>query len=198
MLFQNFRLCEGVRKMKLRCIVTLCLIATFAFSQTAFAENEAFLCIPEIPGGTADTRNPDCIDIKSLSVDFSLDSSYLMGSGGAAGAPTISPFTIVKHHDVASVKLQEYLLMARHLPSVLIRFFESCEECEPAEYPYLVYTLEEVVITRHNTSYFEGAPTNSEIVDLSFAKYLVCAGTNLSDGCDNGEFRWNLREGKAE
>jgi len=180
--------------MKASNLAGLFLITTIALSSSIYADSLAFLCIEGIPGGTTDKRNPDCIDITSLSVDFSLDASYQAGSGLAAAAPTISPFTIVKHHDVASVRLQEVLLKAIHIPSALIRFFENCDQCEPPEHPYLVYNLEEVIVTRHNTSYFEGGSAISEIVDLSFRIYGICAGSGLTDRCDNGEFRWNLAE----
>ncbi len=185
--------------MNVRSIVTLCLIITFAFSQTTLAETEAFLCIPEIPGGTADTRNPDCIDIKSLSVDFSLDATYSMGTGGTLGPPSISPFSIVKSYDVATVGLTAAVVTAKHFQDVFIRFFEKCDQCESPENPYLVYKLSEVIVTRHNVSYFDGGAAISEIVDLSFGKISICAVNNEQEGAPcNEEFAWNLRSNTSE
>jgi type VI protein secretion system component Hcp len=177
--------------MKMRCIVTLCLIITFAFSHTAFAENEAFLCIPNIPGGTADTRNPDCIDISSLSVDFSKDAAYeLATSGGTTSSkPRISPFSMVKSFDTATVLLNAALIKEDVLDDVFIRVFEKCDQCDPPDNPFLVYRLNKVVVTRHTISYFNGGAAISEIVDLSFGEYSVCAVHGDSEAeC----FGWNL------
>ena len=174
--------------------VTGFFIITIALSSSIFADTKAFLCIPEIPGGSTDERSLDCIDITSLSVDFSSNANFDLGSGGAPSpVPSVSPFTVVKNHDIASAHLQGYALNIRELQEVEIRLFENCDECELPEHPYLLYKLEEVHVTRHNTSYFEGGSAVSEIVDLSFARYFVCAGTGLSDSCENGEFGWDLR-----
>ena len=186
--------------MKSSYLAGLFLIASVALSPNVFADTLAFLCIPEIPGGTADERNPDCIDITSLSVDFSADASYEMGGGGANPLPRISPFSIVKPFDVATIPLQRALVLEEDRQFALIRFFETCEECEPPEHPYLVYRLENIRITRHNISYYQGSPAISEIVDVTFKKYRICAGYDNPEGqmvCDN-EFGWNLGLGQAE
>jgi type VI protein secretion system component Hcp len=186
--------------MKASYLAGLFLIASVGLSPNVYADTEAFLCIPEIPGGTTDTRNPDCIDITSLSVDFSVDASYQMGGGGATATPVISPFSIEKTYDVASVLLQSHLVQIQTLPFALIRFFETCDECEPPEKPYLIYKLEEVTVTRHNISYYQGGPAISEIVDLSFAQYKICAGydePNADLVCDS-EFGWDLRSNRPE
>jgi type VI secretion system secreted protein Hcp len=119
-----------------------------------------FARVDGIPGESVSTGHRDEIDIVTLHWCVSNDTGG--GGGGGAGRAVVDGVVIGKHTDLATVPLIEACATGRHIEQVAI----TLERGGKQALPFLLVELEEVVVTRVNSSWSGGLP--DEEVSLGF------------------------------
>src|SRR5436309_3100006 len=108
-------------------------------------QNNYFLKIDGISGGSLDTRHKDEIDVESWSWGETNQASPRTGGGGGAGRVSMLDFLFTATLNKASLKLFLACASGEHLPRAILS--ASREQVE-----YLKITLSDVVVTSYQTS----------------------------------------------
>jgi type VI secretion system secreted protein Hcp len=130
-----------------------------------------FADIQGIKGESTNVRHRDEIDIVTLS--WCVTNAAGAGGGGA-GRAAFDGLVIGKHTDLATVPLVEAAATGRHLAEAVITLERGGRE----SFPFLRVELEDVLVTRVNSSWRGGLP--DEEVSLAFGK--VCWEYRRSPG----------------
>ncbi|HEX2374540.1 MAG TPA: type VI secretion system tube protein Hcp [Actinomycetota bacterium] len=145
-----------------------------------------FAEIDGIPGESVGMGHRDEVDIVTLHwcVTNEVD---LSGPGGGAGRAVFDGVVIGKHTDLATVPLVEACATGQHIERVVI----TLERGANPPFRFLVVELEDVVVTRVNSSWSGGLP--DEEVSLGFGR--VCWEYRRSPGSGAVRFCFDLGGG---
>ncbi len=124
----------------------------------------AFAAIDGIDGESTQKGHEKQVEVLSISQTFR--NAGTTGTGAGAGKVTLSPFTITKLQDSASVKLMDRCVKGTHVPSVVLHVYRQSGDGKTQEY-YRV-TMKEVLISAVNERSAEGRIVDE--VQLSFAE----------------------------
>jgi type VI secretion system secreted protein Hcp len=147
---------------------------------TGFAE------IDGIPGESATKGHENEIDIVTLHWCVTNQTGG-GGGGGGSGRAVFDGVVIGKHTDLATVPLVEAVATGQHIERVVI----TLERGAKPAFPFLVVELEDVVVTRVNSSWSGGLP--DEEVALGFGR--VCWEYRRSPGASPVRFCFDLGTG---
>lgn len=146
-----------------------------------------------IKGETADNamKSKHAIDIQSFSWGLSNSGTAHVGGGAGAGKSNFQSVSVTKGLDKASAPLKTCLLTGEHIGRAQIVFRKAAGKA-PLE--YLVYKMEDVMVTSYSIGGGGDSPTES--ITLDFAKVAVEYKIQDEKGAGKaaGEFTWNIKE----
>jgi type VI secretion system secreted protein Hcp len=158
--------------------------------------SDAFLKIDGISGESTDEKHKDWIEILSFTHGISQPSSAASGTGGRTGARVnMSDFSVMKVVDKASPYLAQACCDGRHLKEVKVEFCEASGD----KHIYMVYTMENVIISGLQPSGSKGDDKPLENVTFNFGKIkweYTPIGQDGKPGSKVGPMGWNLEENK--
>ena len=121
-----------------------------------------FARVDGIPGESVSMGHRDEIDIVTLHWCVTHETGPGGGGGGGAGRAVADGVVIGKHTDLATVPLTEACATGRHIEQVVI----TLERGAKPPFRFLTVALEDVIVTRVNSSWSGGLP--DEEVSLGF------------------------------
>lgn len=126
----------------------------------------AFATIDGIDGESTQKGHEKDVEVLSVSQTFRNAGTPAGGSGGGAGKVTLSPLTITKVQDSASVKLMDACVKGSHIKTVVLHLYRQSGDGKQVEY-YRI-TLKEVLISAVNEHGGDGRIVDE--VQLVFAE----------------------------
>jgi type VI secretion system secreted protein Hcp len=150
------------------------------------ASVRAFAAIDGITGGSTAAGHRDEIDVATLHWCVTHEAGG-PGGGGGSGRAVVDAVVIGKHTDPATVPLIEAAATGRHIAGAVITLERGGRE----PLPFLVVELEEVLVTRVNSSWSGGLP--DEEVALAFGR--ICWEHRRGPGAGT-RFCFDLRNGR--
>jgi type VI secretion system secreted protein Hcp len=133
----------------------------------------------KIKGETIDDKykKEDGIDVLAWSWGISNSGSAHMGAGQGAGKANFQDISFTKYVDLASPALMDSCALGTHIASakLIVRKAGGKEALE-----YLVFELDEVIVTSYSTGGSGGEDRLTENVSLNFAKVKCNYATQQS------------------
>ena len=148
------------------------------------ASVSGFADVDGIPGASTAAGHRDEIDIVTLHWCVTNQTGPPGGGGGGAGRAVFDGVVIGKHTDLATVPLVEAAATGRHIERVVITLERGTKP-----FPFLVVELEDVVVTRVNSSWSGGLPDE----EVAFAFGGICWEYRRSPGATPVRFCFDLR-----
>ncbi|HWD45987.1 MAG TPA: type VI secretion system tube protein Hcp [Actinomycetota bacterium] len=145
-----------------------------------------FARVDGIPGESPSRGHRDEIDIVTLR--WCVTNQSDPGGGGGAGRAVVDGVVIGKHTDLATVPLVEACATGRHIERVVI----TLERGFVPRFRFLTIELEDVVVTRVNSSWSGGRP--DEEVSLGFNR--ICWEYRRAPGAGAVRFCFDLSAGQ--
>ncbi len=127
----------------------------------------AFAAIDGVDGESTQKGHEKQVEVLSISQTFR-NAGTTGGGGAGAGKVTLSPFTITKLQDSASVKLMDRCVKGTHVPSIVLHLYRQSGDGKAQAQEYYRVTLKEVFITAINERSADGRIVDE--VQLSFAE----------------------------
>ena len=124
-----------------------------------------FAEVDGIPGESTTKGHEHEIDIVTLHWCVTQQTGPA-GGGGSAGKAVVDGVVVGKHTDLATVPLVEAAATGRHIERVVI----TLERGAKPPFPFLVVELEDVIVTRVNSSWSGGLPDE----EVAFAVGRIC------------------------
>jgi type VI secretion system secreted protein Hcp len=149
------------------------------------ASVSGFADVDGIPGESTAAGHRDEIDIVTLHWCVTNQTGPPGGGGGGAGRAVVDGVVVGKHTDLATVPLVEAAATGRHIERVVI----TLERGAKPPFAFLVVELEEVVVTRVNSSWSGGLPDE----EVAFAFGGICWEYRRSPGATPVRFCFDLR-----
>src|SRR5262245_12108289 len=124
-----------------------------------------FLKIAGVQGESADAQHPGEIDVKSFHIKAI--NTPAAGGGGAAGKVAFSQAEFTKNYDKSSPQLLQKVATGTHISTVSFTFRR------PGTENFLVYKLDDVVVSSYEQGGDTGVSPLLEHVALTFSKITV-------------------------
>lgn len=155
---------------------------------------DMFLTIEDgkIKGESKDKKNKDAIDVLSWSWGLSQTGTMHGGGGGGAGKVNVQDLTITKYVDRASPDLMLSMCQGTHYKNAKLTV-RKAGGAEPL--PYLVITLEKVLVSSMTSGGSGGDERLVETISLNFAVVKVQYQPQKEDGTKDGgvvEMAWDV------
>src|SRR5262249_57518029 len=135
----------------------------------------SFLKIDGVQGESADAQHPGEIDVKSFHIKAT--NTPAVPGGGAAGKVAFSQAEFTKNYDKSSPQLLQKVATGTHIKTVSFTFRR------PGTENFLIYKLDDVVVTSYEQGGDTGVSPLLEHVALTFSKltasYTPVAGPPL-------------------
>lgn len=144
--------------------LVLAAVVSTANPAAAAPRPTIFLMIEGLPGGATDSKHKGEIQIESYSFGASNSGSHGTGGGGGAGKVVFQDLHVLKHGDAASAKLFQAVIEGKHFPKAVL----TVERSRRSATPYLVVTLDEVMITAFTVGQSAPDSQSDENVTLEF------------------------------
>jgi type VI secretion system secreted protein Hcp len=150
---------------------------------------------PNVPGESKDKAFAGDIDVLAWSWGASNSGTTHMGGGGGAGKANFQDLSFTKYVDKGTNVLLTGLAKGTHFAKATL----TMRKAGDGQAPYLIISMEQVLVTSLSTGGSGGEDRLTENVTLNFGKVKVAykvqdAGGVLSDG---PKFGWDI-EGNAE
>lgn len=151
---------------------------------------DIFLALEGIKGESVDDKHKEAIDVVAWSWGLSNSGTFHSGSGGGAGKANFQDIAITKQVDKASADIMYACASGKHITKAQLFIRKAGEK--PLE--YLIYTLEEILISSVATGSSEGQERAHESITLNFAKVKMeyKIQDKSGSGKDGGTFTWNI------
>ena len=130
------------------------------------AKTTIFLKIAGIQGDSTDPKHQGEIEIDSYSFGVSNNGGGTGGGGGGTGKAVFQDLLVTKRADSASPKLFQACAEGLHFATAVL----TVEKARRAPMPFLVVTLENVMISSFQTGDDNGGDSPFESVSLNFTK----------------------------
>jgi type VI secretion system secreted protein Hcp len=144
-----------------------------------------FADIDGIPGESVTKGHEHQVDVVTLHWCVTNEQGGGSGGGGCAGRARFDGVVIGKHTDLATVPLVEACATGRHIERVVI----TLERGAKPAFAFLVVELEDVVVTRVNSSWSGGLPDE----EVAFAFGGICWEYRRSPDATPVRFCFDLR-----
>lgn len=158
--------------------------------------SDAFLKIDGVKGESTDEKHKDWIEILSFTHGMNQPASVASGTGGRTGARvSMSDFSVTKVVDNSSPHLAQACCDGRHLKEVKVELCEAGGD----KHIYMVYTMENVIISSFQPGGSKGDDKPLENVTFNFGKIkweYTPIGHDGKPGSKVGPLGWNLEENK--
>ena len=151
---------------------------------------DIFLTLDGIKGESIDDKHKEAIDVVSWSWGLSNEGTFHSGSGGGAGKANFQDISITKQVDKSSADLMYACASGKHIAKAQLFVRKAGEK--PLE--YLIFTLEEILVSSMLTGSAQGQERASESLTLNFAKVKMeyKIQDKSGSGKDGGTFTWNI------
>lgn len=163
-------------------VPTLLVFAGVLATWSLFAQQavQSFLTIPGIPGESVDAEFRDAIDIHSFGFGVKGPASLEQGRSERVGRPELSPVTIIKNVDRATLELFLACVTGRTIPTAEI----STRQVGSKQKTFYKITLYDVTIATLNNDTAQNGTTASlvESVALNYARIKITYSPQRSDG----------------
>lgn len=143
---------------------------------------DAFLKLEGVKGESVDKAHPGTIDVMSWSWGVSQEGSSHRGTGGGAGKVNVQDFNITKFVDRATPVLIQACCTGQHYDKA--ELFVRKAGGEPLD--YLVFTLEDVLISSVTTSGNNGDEVVLETIGFNFGRVKVAYQPQNAKGGKEG------------
>ncbi|MDH3602850.1 MAG: type VI secretion system tube protein Hcp [Candidatus Tectomicrobia bacterium] len=162
--------------------------------------NDAFMKVfgPDLSGESTDVDHKDWIEVMSYSLGMNQPVSTASGTGGrSAGRVGFSDFSVMKQVDKSSLDLMLHCCKGTHFSKVELQVHEASGE----KHQFLIWTLEDVIISSIQPSGSQGSDKPMESVAFNFGKvkwtYTPLAHDG-SAGSKVGPVGWDLETNKPQ
>jgi type VI secretion system secreted protein Hcp len=151
---------------------------------------DIFLTLEGIKGESTDDKHKEAIDVLSWSWGLSNAGTFHTGSGGGAGKASFQDISLTKYIDKSTADLMYSCASGKHLSKGTLIVRKAGEK--PLE--YLIYTLEEILVSSVSTGSSEGQERATENISLNFSKVKMeyKIQDKSGSGKDGGTFTWNI------
>ena len=151
--------------------------------------------IDDVEGESAKEPSEKAIDVLSYSWGISNSGNTHHGMGSATGVANFQDISFVKWVDLSSCALMLAAASGKHYKKATLTINKSGGE---DKVPYLIYTLEDVIISSISTGGSGGEDKLTENVSLNFGNVTVEYKLQAPDGSakKGGRFTWKIAEGK--
>lgn len=151
---------------------------------------DMFIDLDGIKGESVDSKHSESIDVLAWSWGLSNSGTFHTGSGGGSGKANFQDLSFTKYVDKATADLMYACSSGKHLKKGTLTIRKAGEK--PLE--YLVYTLEEILVSSMSTGGSGGEDRLTENVTLNFAKIKMeyKIQDKAGAGKDGGTFTWNI------
>lgn len=151
---------------------------------------DIFLTLEGIKGESTDEKHKEAIDVLSWSWGLSNSGTFHTGSGGGAGKANFQDISLTKYIDKSTADLMYSCASGKHLTKGTLIVRKAGEK--PLE--YLIYTLEEILVSSVSTGTSEGQERGTESITLNFSKIKMeyKIQDKSGSGKDGGTFTWNI------
>jgi type VI secretion system secreted protein Hcp len=153
---------------------------------------DAFLKIDGIPGESTDEKHKNWIEVLSFTQGLSQPASAASSTGGRTSERVnASDFSIMKVVDKSSPVLAVACCSGRHIKEIKLEVCEASGD----KHPYLIYTLEDAIISSYQPSGSQGGDKPMEQVSFNFGKITweyIPLGQDGKPGNKVGPMGWNL------
>lgn len=156
-----------------------------------------FVKFGDFEGEATDSKHKGWSIMHTLSAPLTRATGGFEQSERGGGATAVGQITVVKDLDAATVKIQKACVSGQKLPKVKV---ELCTVTGGGTQPYLVYELEDVIVT----SYDLEDPTDSknlqptERVTFTYGKVTWTYGKFGTDGSSQGKVTDTFTVGAAK
>jgi type VI secretion system secreted protein Hcp len=127
----------------------------------------SFLKIDGVQGESSDAQHPGEIDVKTFHLKVTNAGGGTAGGGGGAGKPVFSAAEFTKSYDKSSPQLLQKVAGGAHIKTVSFTFRR------PGTDGFLVYKLDDVVVSSYEQGGDTGVSPLLEHVGLTFSKLAV-------------------------
>ncbi len=161
----------------------------------ADAAVDMFIKIGDIKGESQDDKHKGEIDVLSWSWGMS-NSGTVVGSGGAgAGKANFQDLSVTKYLDKSSPLLMLHAANGAHIEDADL-FVRKAGFDKSSSYDFLVFHMEDVLVTSLSTGGSGGEDRLTENITLNFGKIKVSYTPQKADGSPDvkTEFNWNIKE----
>lgn len=156
-----------------------------------------FVKFGDFEGEATDSKHKGWSIMHTLSAPLTRATGGFEQSERGGGATAVGQITVVKDLDAATVKIQKACVSGQKLPKVKV---ELCTVTGGGTQPYLVYELEDVIVT----SYDLEDPTDSknlqptERVTFTYGRVTWTYGKFGTDGSSQGKVTDTFTVGAAK
>ena len=153
---------------------------------------DMFLKIEGVDGEAQDKTHKGEIDVLAWSWGMGNAGSASSGPGTGTGKVRVQNISLTKYIDLATEKLWLSCANGKHFDSATLTMRKSGEN--PLE--YLVFTMEQVMVTSVSTGGGGGEERITENITLDFAKFEMEYKSQKKDGTEDKKkkFAWNVAE----
>jgi len=151
---------------------------------------------PDVKGESRDSILKDAIDVLAWSWGASQSGTTHVGGGGGAGKANFQDLSLTKYVDAGTNVLLTGLAKGTHFTKAVLTLRKSGE----GQKPYLIITMEEVMVTSLSTGGSGGEDRLTENVTLNFAKVTVDYKKQDTKGVlsDGPKFSWDIEGNVAK
>jgi type VI secretion system secreted protein Hcp len=155
---------------------------------------DIFLKLGDIKGESLDSKHKDEIEVLSFSWGISNSGSMAFGSGGGEGKASFGDLSFTHRSDKASPVLMQYCANGAHLKDAVLTRRKAGKE----QQEYMVFKLNDVIVTAVTTGASDGDGGATENVSLSIAKFAFEYKPQNTDGTlDAGiHFKYDIKQQK--
>lgn len=153
---------------------------------------DMFLKIEGVEGEARDKTHKGEIDVLAWSWGMSQSGTAGMGGGGGGGKVDVQNMSLTKYIDLSTEKLWLSCANGTHFDSATLTMRKAGGEAVE----YIVYTMEQVMITSTSTGGSGGEDRITENVTLDFAKFEMEYKSQNEKGKEDKKkkFAWNVAE----
>jgi type VI secretion system Hcp family effector len=156
-----------------------------------------FVKFGDFEGEATDSKHKGWSIMHSLSAPLTRATGGFEQSERAGGATAVGQITVVKDLDAATVKIQKACVSGQKLSKVKV---ELCTTTGGGTQPYLVYKLDDVIVTAYDLE--EPADSKNlqptERVSFTYGKATWTYGKFGTDGSSQGKVTDNYTVGAAK
>lgn len=157
---------------------------------------DMFIKIDNIPGESKDDKHKGEIDVLAWSWGMSQSGSFHEGGGGGSGKVNINNLSFTKWVDISSPVLMLACSNGDHIPKAVL----EVRKAGKTPLPYIVITLEKIIVSSVATGGSGGEDRLTENVTLNFAKAAFKYVQQSDKGAEEAkkEYKWDIEANKGD
>jgi len=152
---------------------------------------------PASDTSTASSKVPTCFS--ALSFSWGASATSLIGSGGGAAKPSVSPVSIVKALDDTTTALFLDMLTAKPIPQVLVAYYKNAKDAQTQKPTYTVLLTNAIVTSEQASDVSSSAGSPVESISLLYESIKISYHPQNADGIWDApvEVTYNVKSNKV-